>query len=208
MSEPTRVDFYADPLCPWCWRTALWLRDVARRQPVSINWKLFSLMLVNHPDDYTQEQYARWFALCRVMLAARRHGGNEAVERLYMSLGEVIHGEQRRDELGTEAGVVECLRRAELPESLYRDALSDDSTEKDLIDEHRAARERLSAFGVPTLALEGSDIGLFGPVIEPMPTGADADTLWEHVRWMLEQPYFWEVKRERKVKLQPQHVLD
>jgi hypothetical protein len=91
---------------------------------------------------------------------------------------------------------------------MYRDALADASTEKELLDEHRAAQDRLHAFGVPTIALEGSDIGIFGPVIEPLPTGAEADTLWEHVRWMLQQPYLWELKRERTVKLQPQHVLD
>ncbi len=208
MSEPTRVDFYADPLCPWCWRTALWIRDVARRQPLTVNWKLFSLMLVNHPDDYAEEQYARWFALGRLMVAARRLGGNQAVERLYMSLGETIHGEQHREELGTEAGVAPCLERAGLPASLYADALADESTAADLIAEHGAAKDRLSAFGVPTIALEDSEIGIFGPVVEPIPTGAEADVLWEHVRWMLEQPYLWEVKRERKVKLQPQHVLD
>ena len=123
-----------------------------------------------------------------------------------MSLGEAIHGEGRREELGAEAGVVECLRRAGLPESLYRDALADPSTEAEVLAEHRDATARLHAFGVPTLALEGSDIGLFGPVIEPIPTGSAADVLWEHVRWMLEQPYLWELKRERTVKLQPQHV--
>lgn len=208
MNETTRVDFYADPLCPWCWRTALWIRDVAGRQPVSINWKLFSLTLVNHPDDYADGQNSKWFALGRLMVAARRHGGNDAVERLYMSIGEAIHGEQRREELGSEGGVAACLERAGLPASLYRSALDDPSTEQELLDEHRAARDRLHAFGVPTLALEGSDIGIFGPVIEPLPTGAEADTLWEHVRWMLQQPYLWELKRERTVKLQPQHVLD
>jgi predicted DsbA family dithiol-disulfide isomerase len=208
MSESTRVDFYADPLCPWCWRTALWIRDVAQRQPLTVNWKVFSLMLVNHPEDYADEQYGRWFALGRLLVAARRRGGNAAVERLYMSLGEKIHGEQRREELGSEAGVVPCLERAELPASLYREALADESTAAELIAEHGAAKDRLAAFGVPTIALEGSDIGIFGPVIEPLPTGAEADTLWEHVRWMLQQPYFWEVKRERKVKLQPQHLLD
>jgi protein-disulfide isomerase-like protein with CxxC motif len=208
MSEAARIDFYADPLCPWCWRTALWIRDVAGRQPLTVNWKLFSLMVVNHPEDYADEQYAKWFALGRVLVAARRQGGNAAVESLYMSLGETIHGEQRRDELGSEAGVSACLTRAGLPESLYRDALADDSTASELIAEHREAKDRLAAFGVPTIALEGSDIGIFGPVIEPLPTGGDADILWEHVRWMLEQPYLWEVKRERTVKLGPQHVLD
>jgi predicted DsbA family dithiol-disulfide isomerase len=209
MSDPTRVDFYFDPLCPWCWRTALWLRDVARRQPISINWKLFSLMVVNHPDDFgTDPQYHKWFVLGRVLAAARKHGGNDAVERLYMSLGETIHGEQRRDDVGAEEGVVECLRKAGLPESLYAEAMNDPATETTLLDEHKAAVERHGAFGVPTLALEGSSISIFGPVVEPIPSGAEADALWDHTRWLLEQPYVWEIKRERKVKLQPQHVLD
>src|ERR1051326_2176555 len=130
MSDPTRVDFYFDPLCPWCWRTALWLRDVARRQPISINWKLFSLMVVNHPEDFnTDEQYQKWFVLGRVLAAARQQGGNAAVEKRYMSRGELIHGEQRRDDAGTSAGVKEALRQAGLPESLYERALSDAATE-------------------------------------------------------------------------------
>lgn len=208
MTNHTRVDFYFDPLCPWCWRTALWLRDVASRQPVSINWKLFSLMVVNHPDEYDDEQYSKWFALGRVLVAAREHGGNDAVERLYMSFGEVIHGERRRDDLGTPEGVQECLRRAGLPEKLYTEALGDATTEEKLLEEHKTAVERQGAFGVPTLALEGSDIAIFGPVVEPVPTGAEADTLWDHTLWLLKQPHVWEIKRERKVKLQPQHVLD
>lgn len=209
MSDHTRVDFYFDPLCPWCWRTALWLRDVSHRQPVAINWKLFSLMVVNHPDDYAEdEQYTRWFALGRVLVAAREQGGNEAVERLYMSFGEVIHGEQRREDLGTPHGVQECLRRAGLPEDLYEKALADASTQEKLLQEHKSAAEHLGAFGVPTLALEGSEIALFGPVVEPIPTGAEADALWSHTQWLLQQPYVWEIKRERKVKLQPQHVPD
>lgn len=209
MTDSSRVDFYFDPLCPWCWRTALWLRDVARRQPISINWKLFSLMVVNHPDDFnTDEQYQKWFVLGRVLTAAREQGGNAAVETLYLSLGELIHGEQRRDDVGTSAGVKEALRRAGLSESLYDTALADPATESALLAEHRAASDRLGAFGVPTMALEGSDIAIFGPVVEPIPTGAEADSLWEHTKWLLQQPHVWEIKRERKVKLQAQHVLD
>jgi hypothetical protein len=184
------------------------MRDVARRQPVSINWKLFSLMVVNHPDNYLDEEFRKWFVLGRVLVAAREHGGNAAVERFYMSLGEVVHGEQQREAVGSEAGVVACLERAGLPASLYQQALEDPSTESALLDEHHAANERLGAFGVPTLCLEGSSVALFGPVVEPIPVGAEADALWDHTRWMLQQPYLWEVKRERKVKLQPQHVND
>ena len=208
MAETTRVDFYADPLCPWCWRTALWIRHVAKQRPVHVNWKLFSLMIANHPDEYKDEKYVPFFNLERVMLAARRHGGNDAVERLFMAMGEALHGEAKRDEMGTKEGVQACLKAAGLPESLYDEALNDPSTETDLVAEHKQVHERLAAFGVPTIALEGSDIGIFGPVIEPVPTGAEALELWEHTHWMLRQPYLWEVKRERTVKLGAQHVFD
>src|SRR5205814_9235273 len=100
----------------------------------------------------------------RLMLAARRHGGNEALERLYLRIGEAHHG--TREDLNDDAVVARCLEEADLPESLYKDALADQSTEQDLLAEHEESVDRLHAFGVPTLALEGSDIGVFGPVVE------------------------------------------
>ena len=33
--------------------------------------------------------------------------------------------------------------------------------------------------------------------------GAAAVELWQHVQWSLEQPYLWELKRERTYKLTP-----
>jgi hypothetical protein len=80
---------------------------------------------------------------------------------------------------------------------LLRQALDDPSTEHETLAEHREAVEKFGAFGVPWLVLEGQSVGLFGPVIAEVPQGEAALQLWEHVSWLLTQPYFYELKRER-----------
>src|SRR5579883_3197081 len=83
-SDMDRVAFYFDPLCPWCWVTAHWMRDVRDRRGLDVQWKYFSLAEVNELDD------DRYVPL-RIAALARREGGNEAVERAYIALGKLIH---------------------------------------------------------------------------------------------------------------------
>jgi hypothetical protein len=89
------------------------------------------------------------------------------------------------------------LEEAGLPRTLLQQALDDPSTEHEALAEHREAVERLGAFGVPWLVLEGQSLGLFGPVISEVPQGEAALRMWEHVSWLLAQPYFFELKRAR-----------
>ena len=185
------------------------MRAVAKKRPVEVAWKLFSLAEINkgsEPDEAHRVGHAKGMRMERALLAARRHGGNEALERLYMALGEAHHG--RREDVDDEAVIARCLKEAGLPDSLYRDAQADDSTTRDLLAEHQDSCDRLHAFGVPTLALEGSDLGVFGPVVEPVPVGQEGLELWDHTLWLLQNPSVFEFKRPARVKLGPQHVLD
>lgn len=184
----------------------MWIRQVAKKRPVEVAWKLFSLAVINHGKDYNAEGHAKGFRLERALLAARRAGGNDAFERLYIAFGEAQHG--RRDDLDDPAVIRGCLKAAGLPDDLYDAALADASTEADLLAEHEQAVEQRGAFGVPTLVLQGSDIALYGPVVDPIPDGQESLELWDHTLWALRTPHLWELKRERKFKLQPQHVID
>jgi predicted DsbA family dithiol-disulfide isomerase len=35
-----QIDFYTSPTCPWAWRTAPWIRDVAAQTPLAMSWKV------------------------------------------------------------------------------------------------------------------------------------------------------------------------
>src|SRR5437867_10269765 len=185
------------------------MRLVAKKRPVEVAWKLFSLAEINknqEMDEAHRISHAKGRKMERMLLAARRQGGNDALERLYMAIGDAHHG--RKDDLNDESVVVGCLKQAGLPATLYSDALEDESTEADLLAEHEISVSKLHAFGVPTIALEGSDIGVFGPVVEPVPSGDEAVELWDHTLYLLNAPSVFEFKRAARVKLGPQPAID
>src|SRR5579864_8392905 len=87
MSEEIAVDFYFDVSCRWAWWTSIWLRRVARQQPINVSWKVFSLAVQDNPENYREPparpHHIRDVDIHRAMVAARQSGGNTAVERLY-----------------------------------------------------------------------------------------------------------------------------
>src|SRR5439155_18748754 len=104
-------------------------------------------------------------------IAAERLGGNDGVDRLFLALGDAIHG-QRLDPLD-EAILPDLLVSAGHIPELMEAALNDDTTEADYRASH-AEGLAVGALGVPTLVFDGNDRGTFGPVVDPVPTGDDA----------------------------------
>ena len=41
----TRISFYYDPSCPWCWITSRWLTEVQTEREIEIEWLPFSLAI-------------------------------------------------------------------------------------------------------------------------------------------------------------------
>lgn len=194
-TTPTTINFHFDPLCPLAWRTALWVREVHHVRPVNITWRLFSLEMVNRKEG-TQPDYIHggWMALRTLALARRLHG-NEAIEKLYVALGNAQHG--RKESIGEQATVEACAREAGLGEHFVQQALADKSTIQDIIRDHEEAVQRYHAFGVPTIAFEESNVGFYGPIIHTVPQGEEAGEWWDHMSWMLQQPNLFELKRDR-----------
>jgi 2-hydroxychromene-2-carboxylate isomerase len=188
-----QLDFYFDVLCPFTWRTSLWIRQAAKREPLEVTWKHFSLVLANDPELKT-EFAAKGMRTGRTMVLAARESGNEAVDRLYLALGDAIHGRQLSPL--DDRVMQEAAEKAGLPGDLCSRALADPTTETDYREAHAAATAR-GAFAAPTLALTGSPLTFFGPVLDPVPTGDQAAELWRHIRYTLGQPFLYELKRQR-----------
>jgi predicted DsbA family dithiol-disulfide isomerase len=195
-TQPVSLNFHFDPLCPLAWRTALWIREVRNARPVDVHWRFFSLEVVNRKPG-VEPDYVNgngWTAL-RSLALARRKDGNEGVEKLYIALGNAAHG--RKESLRDRAVVEASAQAAGFGPDLVEEALADESTIQDVLADHQEAVERYLAFGVPTLAIEGSDVGFYGPVINTVPHGEEALELWDYTAWLLRQPNIYELKRER-----------
>jgi predicted DsbA family dithiol-disulfide isomerase len=193
---PTRINFHFDPLCPLAWRTFLWIREARKVRPIDITWRFFSLEVVNRKEGVTPDvQHDGSWAAERTLALARRLGGNAAVERLYMTLGAAQHG--RRESIKDIAVIEAAVKQADLDPGIVEAALSDESTIKEVLSDHEEAVRRYRAFGVPTIAIEGSEVGFYGPIIQFVPRGEDAGEMWDHLKWALHQPNLFELKRDR-----------
>lgn len=188
------VDFYFDPICPWAWRTSLWIRDVSKARPVEVRWKCLSLEEINRGVGPFKAVHAMSRAPFRVLVLARRRGGEGAIDRLYAALGAARH--ERRQDLNDPGVVKTALVEAQLSDGLYDEAFGDPTTEQEYLAEHAGIVER-GGFGVPTLVIDGGT-PIFGPVIDPTPGGEEAGVLYDHVAGLSRIPAFFELKRNRK----------
>ena len=75
MDNQTSLRFYFDPVCPWAWRTSLWIREVAKVRPLSIEWDILSLQAVNKGKDSLKETHFKSEKGFRIMALLRRKYG-------------------------------------------------------------------------------------------------------------------------------------
>jgi predicted DsbA family dithiol-disulfide isomerase len=194
--KPQDIDFYFDPVCPWAWRTSLWIREVAKVRPISVHWKFLSLELINstRPGGQVKDSHLSARDPFRVMALARRQEGDDAVDRLYSAFGEARH--ERKENIGERDVILACLEQAGLDGGLLDRALGDESTRQEIQREEEAIAE-VAGFGVPTIVIDGFD-PMFGPVINPVPSGEEAGLMWDHTEYFIRRQDFFELKREKR----------
>ena len=195
-TTPSSINFHFDPLCPLAWRTFLWIREARNVRSLDITWRFFSLEVVNRKEGVIPDfQNDGSWAAERTLALARRLGSNDAVERLYTTLGAAQHG--RRESIKDKTVIQAAAKQANLDPSIVETALADERTIQDVLADHEDAVRRYRAFGVPTIAFQGSDVGFYGPIIQFVPRGEEAGEMWDHLEWALRQPNLFELKRDR-----------
>jgi hypothetical protein len=202
------VTFFFDPICPFTWRTSRWLRSMATKRDLIVQWRLLSLATLNEgkeiPEQY-RDGMARGWRASRLLAAADAQLGQDAMARLYTEIGTRIHGyvgpgpleghPTERRTLDTEV-LVESLTAAGLPAQLM--ASTDDTALDDVIREsHAAGQARVGTESGSPIVAFGDGPGFFGPVVVPVPDGESAEKLFDAVRLLSAVPEFSEIKRAR-----------
>jgi hypothetical protein len=215
-----RLEFFFDPICPFCWVTSRWVVEVAGKRPLQVTWRPLSLAILNEEISYEErkkaspeypDSHVRGLEMLRVVHAAREAHGPEVVGDLYTALGELVWDADPPEGDDFRAVMHEMARRRDLRPALERvglpadlaDAADDTSRDDDLRAETQEAVERCGGgVGTPILSLappgqEGDEPGpaFFGPVIDAPPTGDDALRLWDAVETLAQWGGFAELKR-------------
>jgi 2-hydroxychromene-2-carboxylate isomerase len=197
--QPTRVDFWFDPICPWAWITSRWMLEVEKVRPVKVTWHVMSLAVLNEekeglPERYRESMRTAWGPV-RVLIAAEQREGPDVLGPLYTALGTRFHHQKApRDRETIAAALAEAGLPAELADAM-------DSAEYDaaLRASHAEGIERVGPdVGTPIISVNGTSV--FGPVVSPIPRGEAAARLWDGLLLIAGTDGFFELKRSRTRK--------
>lgn len=192
--ETPEVEFWFDPICPWCWMTSRWASEVSEARGFAITWHPISLAILNEgtePNDHTPHHLAGQ-RMGRVVEAARVANGQDVVGPLYTALGTRIHPGGRSD---IDAIIAESLAELGLDAALAAAADAPDSDAQLRANTDHAMRIAGPDVGVPIISVNGN--AFFGPVVTPAPTGETALRLWDGIVAAASVPGFSEFKRGR-----------
>jgi 2-hydroxychromene-2-carboxylate isomerase len=207
-STAADVEFFFDPVCPFCWVASQWVKDVADQRGLAVRWRLLSVRLLNEAaevDDPHPDAHRRGLEMLRVCAAVRAEEGPGVIGGLYTEMGRGVWeaepaGEEVEDvfeRVAQRRDLAAVLRRCELPGS-HAAAAGDDAWDDVLRTERDQVLERVGGrTGTPVISFDPPDgPAFFGPLLSAPLHGNEATELWDAVRTVVEAPGFSGLQRE------------
>ncbi|MFJ3956795.1 disulfide bond formation protein DsbA [Arthrobacter sp. NPDC090010] len=194
-TEQQRADFWFDPACPFAWVTSRWIGEVEQVRPISAQWHVMSLSVLNEGRELSADYRAfvdRAWGPVRVIIAAAQQHGEQYIKPLYDAMGTLIHHDGNKDYPDV---IAKALAEVGLPAELAA-AADTDEFDGALRASHEDGISRVGQdVGTPVVAFNGT--AFFGPVLTRIPRGEEAGRIWDASVTLGEYPYFFELKRSR-----------
>lgn len=191
----TVVDLYVDPVCPYTWVVACWLREVCRLREVDVRHHVMSLHLLN-AGGVLQERFRGMVGPSRVAMAVVTQHGPDALRAWHRAFGDAIFDHWRYPTPREyRRATLDALAAAGLPTDLA-DAAATDEYDDAL---RRSTDEAILPVGIdagtPVVHVDGT--AFFGPILNAVPLGDAALRLFDGITALAASPDFFELKRTR-----------
>lgn len=188
------VTLWLDPVCPFSWNTARWLRAVAEKTGLTVDWQLMSLAVLNEGRELPPPQQARMRDsqhIGRLMTAVMRDHGTSAWTAAYFAFGELYFDRSEPVSADLVAQVLTTVGAR----GAVAAAVSDESLDEVVRQQHQAGQDALGETGGSPILRIGEHT-FFGPVLTG-PPDTDAVALFDAIATLAQTPQFSQLQRPR-----------
>lgn len=190
-SAVASLTIWFDPVCPYTWNTARWLKSVGDDRGVPIEWRLMSLAVLNERQEQTpqQQQHMRDSRqIGRLMAAIADKHGNMVTA--YFAFGERYFdgSDDITDSLVRDVCAAAGCR--DIADAVMSDQAYDDAVRRS----HEAGQEALGETGGSPI-VRINDRAFFGPVLTDPPAPQVSQALFDAFATMAAVPQFSQLKR-------------